>query len=72
MSEFEFDTPDIDTNVSDLSDTPADDLEDGANPLDAPDDDFYHAEHMSDEEVKRRTILMLNPIKHFHLVTCPI
>lgn len=53
MSEFEFDTPDIDTNVSDLSDTPADDLEDGANPLDAPDDDFYHAEHMSDEEVKR-------------------
>ena len=58
MSEFEFDAPDIDIpNVSidipDLSGIPADGLEDVAEVLDVPDDKFYHAEHMSDEEVER-------------------
>lgn len=58
MSEFEFDAPDIDvpnidTDISDLSDTPTDGLEDVAETPDVPDDDFYHAKYMSDEEVKR-------------------
>lgn len=58
MSEFEFGTPDIDipntnTDIPDLSDAPTVGLEDTTDILDVPDDDFYHAGHMSDEEVKR-------------------
>lgn len=58
MSEFEFDAPDIDipnidADIPDLSDTHTGDFEDVVDTLDSPDDDFYHAEHMSDEEVKR-------------------
>lgn len=54
----EFDAPDIDvlnvdTGIPDLSDTPTDSLENVTDTPDVPDDDFYHAEHMSDEEVKR-------------------
>lgn len=58
MSEFEFDghdidIPNIDADIPDLSDTHTSDFEDVVDTLDSPDDDFYHAEHMSDEEVKR-------------------
>ena len=79
----EFDAPDIDvlnidTGIPDLSDTPTDSLENVTDTPDVPDDDFYHAEHMSDEEVKRidemwdETIPTLNHIKQFHPASCPI
>lgn len=57
MSEFEFDAPDFDipndTDIPDLSGISTDGLKDATDTLDVPDDDFYHAKHMSDEEVKR-------------------
>ena len=60
MSDFEFDVSDIDipdvdmdTDIPDLSDVSAEGIEEITEAVDTPDDDFYHAERMSDAEVAR-------------------
>ncbi len=51
---FEIDINDIDDSIPDVSDSTPEELEDVEDALDvSADDDYYHAEHMSDEEVAR-------------------